>query len=194
MRWMDGMLGKLRNMPGWLILGAIIVGVMMLLQHFPWLLLLPVLLLLVVIWRDSARAPSLRKHGYQINLRSDRWVYEERADGNLRKVDLVKYESGPERTLFIPPLDEWTARVPPWAAERREEMLRKLMAWQSPAYIRYPADWDFTPEERAADDAAKLQEQQDLETMKRDLRIGEEDSPWIMEETAEGNVLFRRKE
>ncbi|MBX3739454.1 MAG: hypothetical protein KF712_00580 [Akkermansiaceae bacterium] len=173
-----------------------VAGIVGLLIAYPWLLLVPVAFVILsfpALWIRRRR--SLRNRGYFIGLsmRNSRWTYEERVDGILRKVDLAHRESAPETTLVVPTLAKWAEKAPPWALHRREEMFRKLISEEPATYISYPSDWEFTREESASQEAVESEGTQDIERMKRDLRIGQKDSEWKMETNAEGVSSFSRK-
>ena len=160
---------------------------------FPSLLLVLLGLLalgfLVLFFRHSS---SLNKKGYCFRVVKGTWHFEEMVDGVIRSAPLCDYEGGPEPSLPIPDIARWKAQVPEWAADRREEIFRKLEPGRH-YFIIHPSDWNFTPEELEKKKADEAEGAANMAKMRKDLRIGDPDSPWQEEISPDGVSHFSRK-
>lgn len=162
-----------------------------------WILLIPVALLILIFFVQALRHRNsikrdFERDGFTTRLKGNGWNFEEIDEQGLRSVSVFKFENGPEASYQIPDLEEW-ANKPDWTAGRREEIIRKMFQRMKPAYIGYPPDWSYTPEEKSAEEAEKLESEKFFEQMKKDFRIGEEDSEWKLEFTQEGVPTISRK-
>jgi hypothetical protein len=114
------------------------------LTSFPWLLLLPVAILVIgypvyLIRRTFA----LRWKGYFVaHSRQHRIIYEERRD------DLVAYipihtamvDHGCHEVI-VPTREEWLRTAPDWAKDRRDEIFKRIIKAQPKGWAALPDDW-----------------------------------------------------
>jgi hypothetical protein len=79
-------------------------------------------------WRSTGRKRALLRHGFHPGRRvGSNWAYEELHEGVVRAIELpLEYVGRGEYDVHIPSERDWLARMPPWARERRSEIIERL--------------------------------------------------------------------
>lgn len=112
--------------------------------NFPWILAIPVILILISLPIPKIRrSQALKKRGYFLIWGGEgRSSYEELTTAGARIVELPSEWTEVGRTeLFIPTKAEWELKAPDWAANRRDEIFQRVIAVWNGFEIHYPADW-----------------------------------------------------
>lgn len=112
--------------------------------NYPWILVLPVILILVSLTISKMRrARSFKKRGYCLVWgKEGRSAYMESVSAGTRIVDLPSEWTEVGRPeLFIPSRGEWTLKAPDWARGRRDEIFQRVVAVWNGFEIHYPTDW-----------------------------------------------------
>lgn len=114
------------------------------LVHFPWLLVILVIVMCSsLLIPQIRRSRSLKQRGYFLIWgREGASSYEEITYSSTRVVPLPSRwtESG-RSELFIPTEAEWALAAPEWASRRRDEIFRRVVSIWNGADIHYPQDW-----------------------------------------------------
>src|SRR6478735_12251555 len=81
-----------------------------------------------MFWRSTLRKRELTRRGYYTGQRvGTHWVYDELQDGVIRSLELLlDYAGRGEYDIHIPGPRDWRTDMPPWAQERREEIVERL--------------------------------------------------------------------
>lgn len=115
---------------------------------FPWILAIPVILILISLSIPRIRRyRALKKRGYFLIWGGEgRSSYEELTTAGTRIVDLPSEWTEVGRPeLFVPTKVDWELKAPDWAANRRDEIFQRVIAVWNGFEIHYPADWPSPP-------------------------------------------------
>jgi hypothetical protein len=112
--------------------------------HYPWLWMVPAILILIS-WPIPRirRSRSLKSRGFFFIWGSDgSSSYEEMAATGTRVVQLPsRWTEVGRPELFIPTRAEWKLTAPDWAANRRDEIFQRVVSVWDGFEIHYPQDW-----------------------------------------------------
>jgi hypothetical protein len=99
-------------------------------------------LLLQWYWRTTARKRSLTGRGFHAGRRvGAHWAYEELHDGVVVTLELpLEYVGRGDYDIHIPSEQDWRAHTPPWARERRGEIVERLQQVFKRSQIHFDAD------------------------------------------------------
>jgi hypothetical protein len=112
--------------------------------NFPWILVIPVVLILISLPIPKIRrSQALKKNGYFLIWgREGRSSYEELTTTGTQIVELPSEWTEVGRPeLFIPTKAEWELKAPDWAATRRDEVFQRVITVWNGFETHYPADW-----------------------------------------------------
>jgi hypothetical protein len=126
-------------------IAAIIIATTATISHFPWLLLIPVALILIAIpVYKIRRSMWLRKRGYFITAsRESPVVYEEMRDGAVSRIPIHTVDCGPgDYYVAVPTREEWSRIAPDWAQERRDEIFKRILKSRRKGSVALPDDWE----------------------------------------------------
>ena len=116
--------------------------------RYPWLLVIPGLLILVSwpIYRIR-RSMSLKRRGFFLDWGSSgASTYEETTVDGSRKVPIPSsWTENGRADLFIPTRSDWGHTAPDWAAQRRDEIFKRVVSVWNGFEIHYPVDWIHDP-------------------------------------------------
>jgi hypothetical protein len=106
-----------------------------------WAVFVPVVL--IPAWRFS-RALEVggerATRGWSGRRFKDYWVYEEAAGKDRPSLSLkLARESDDRYVLPVPDADTWRRTMPLWAADRRREIVARIVADWAPEDVRWPA-------------------------------------------------------
>ncbi len=129
---------------GFILLAAII-NIMSLIVGWWFLIALPIAIAAVFSILKAKRILSLRDKGYFAGRRfRGQWLYEEIHDGEVCMLPLKLENTEPGHfELYVPSLVDWSETVPLWAANRREEIVRRIAERFKESDIHYPPDWQI---------------------------------------------------
>jgi predicted RNA binding protein YcfA (HicA-like mRNA interferase family) len=98
-------------------------------------------------WRATARNRALLHRGFHTGRRvGSHWAYEELHDGVVATLELpLEYVGRGGHDIHIPSEHDWRARMPPWARDRREEIVERLQHVFKRSQIHFDADAADTP-------------------------------------------------
>jgi len=112
--------------------------------RYPWLLVIPVLIIPVSwpVYRIR-RSMSLKRRGFFLIWGSSgASTYEEKTVDGSRKVPIPSsWTENGRAELFIPTRSDWGHTAPDWAAQRRDEIFRRVVSVWNGFEIHYPNDW-----------------------------------------------------
>jgi hypothetical protein len=99
-------------------------------------------LLLQWYWRSTARKRALVRRGFHAGRRvGAHWAYEELHDGAVVTLELpLEYVGRGGYDIHIPSEHDWRANMPPWARERRDEIVERLHQVFKRSQIHFDAD------------------------------------------------------
>lgn len=105
------------------------------------------ILLLRWFWRATARKRALVRHGFHTGHRvGSHWAYEELHDGEIVALKLtLEYVGRGGYDIHIPSELDWRAIMPPWARERRDEIVERLQRVFKRSQIHFDADVASAP-------------------------------------------------
>jgi hypothetical protein len=105
------------------------------------------ILLLRWYWRTTARKRALTRLGYHAGRRvGAHWEYEELHDGVVVALELpLEYVGRGGYDIHIPSENDWRANMPPWARERRDEIVERLQRVFKRSQIHFDADAATAP-------------------------------------------------
>lgn len=98
-------------------------------------------------WRATARKRALVGHGFHAGRRvGSHWAYEELHDGFVVTLELpLEYVGRGGYDIHIPSERDWLANMPPWARERRDEIVGRLQRVFKRSQIHFDADAAAAP-------------------------------------------------
>ena len=98
-------------------------------------------------WRVSARKRGLLRRGYFVGRRVGmHWVYEELQSGEIVSIELpLDYVGRGEYEVHVPGERDWSARMPAWARERRDEIVERLKMVFKLSQLHFDADSESPP-------------------------------------------------
>jgi len=104
-------------------------------------------LLLQWYWRATARKRALLRRGFHTGRRvGAHWAYEEMHDGTVVTLELpLEYVGRGGYDIHIPSEHDWQANMPPWARERRSEIVERLQQVFKRSQIHFDADVASSP-------------------------------------------------
>ena len=111
----------------------------------PWLLLIPILLLLAIKPICAfKRWLALRWNGFFVrSTREYRAIYEERSGNEIRSIPLHTENFEPGRDhVVIPTRSEWNNLAPEWAKNRRDEIFQRVIKNWHKGWVWLPTDWE----------------------------------------------------
>jgi hypothetical protein len=93
-------------------------------------------------WRATARKRALGRRGFHAGRRvGSHWAYEELHDGIIVALELpLEYVGRGGYDIHIPSERDWLATMPPWARERRAEIVERLQQVFKRSQIHFDAD------------------------------------------------------
>jgi hypothetical protein len=93
-------------------------------------------------WRATARQRALTGRGFHAGQRvGSHWAYEELHDGVVVALELtLEYVGRGGYDIHIPSEHDWRANMPPWARERRDEIVERLQQVFKRSQIHFDAD------------------------------------------------------
>ena len=93
-------------------------------------------------WRATARKRALVGRGFHAGRRvGSHWAYEELHDGVVLTLELpLEYVGRGGYDIHIPSERDWLATAPPWARERRAEIVERLQRVFKRSQIHFDAD------------------------------------------------------
>lgn len=99
-------------------------------------------LLLRWYWRATARQRALTRQGFHAGRRvGSHWAYEELHEGVVVALELpLEYVGRGGYDIHIPSEHDWLASMPPWARERRAEIVERLQQVFKFSQIHFDAD------------------------------------------------------
>jgi predicted RNA binding protein YcfA (HicA-like mRNA interferase family) len=79
-------------------------------------------------WRSTERKRALLRQGFHPGRRvGSHWAYEELHEGTVMAIELpLEYVGRGEYDVHVPSERDWLARMPPWARNRRSEIVERL--------------------------------------------------------------------
>jgi hypothetical protein len=94
-------------------------------------------------WRRTTRLRALNKQGYFAGRHHGTvWVYEEVHGDTVDTLELpLSYAGRGEYELTVPGDDAWRTGMPPWAKDRRVEIIERITQAGGPRYVHYPQDF-----------------------------------------------------
>jgi hypothetical protein len=106
-----------------------------------------VTLLLHWYWRATARNRALTRRGFHTGRRvGSHWAYEELHDGAVVAIELpLEYVGRGGYDIHIPSEHDWRATMPPWARDRREEIVGRLQQVFKRSQMHFDADGASAP-------------------------------------------------
>lgn len=106
-----------------------------------------VIILLRWYWRATARKRALLGRGFHAGQRvGAHWAYEELHDGVVVALELpLEYVGRGSYDIHIPSERDWLASMPPWARERRGEIVDRLQQVFKRSQIHFDADAASAP-------------------------------------------------
>jgi hypothetical protein len=98
-------------------------------------------------WRVTARKRALLRRGYFTGRRVGmHWVYEELQSGEILAIELpLDYVGRGEYEVHVPGERDWSARMPAWARERRDEIVERLKMVFKLSQLHFDADSEPPP-------------------------------------------------
>ena len=104
-------------------------------------------LLLQWYWRTTARNRALLRRGFHAGRRvGAHWAYEELHDGVVVTLELpLEYVGRGGYEIHIPSEHDWRTGMPPWARERRGEIVERLQQVFKRSQIHFDADAADSP-------------------------------------------------
>jgi hypothetical protein len=95
----------------------------------------------------TARKRALLRRGFHAGRRvGSHWEYEELHDGEIVALELqLEYVGRGGYDIHIPSEHDWVANMPPWARERREEIVGRLQQVFKRSQIHFDADAASAP-------------------------------------------------
>ena len=98
-------------------------------------------------WRATARRRALARQGFHTGQRvGSHWAYEELHDGGVVSIELpLEYVGRGGYDIHIPSEHDWLAHMPPWARERRAEIVERLQQVFKRSQIHFDADAAAAP-------------------------------------------------
>lgn len=93
-------------------------------------------------WRATARQRALTRHGFHTGRRvGSHWAYEELHDGVVVSIELpLEYVGRGGYDIHVPSERDWLANMPPWARDRRDEIVERLQQVFKRSQIHFDAD------------------------------------------------------
>ena len=93
-------------------------------------------------WRATARRRALSGRGFHAGRRvGSQWAYEELHDGIVVSLELpLEYVGRGGYDIHIPSEHDWLANMPPWARDRRGEIVERLQQVFKRSQIHFDAD------------------------------------------------------
>ena len=93
-------------------------------------------------WRATARQRALTRHGFHAGRRvGSHWAYEELHDGVVVAIELpLEYVGRGGYDIHVPSERDWLANMPPWARDRRDEIVERLQQVFKRSQIHFDAD------------------------------------------------------
>jgi hypothetical protein len=100
-----------------------------------------------MFWRSTLRKRELLRRGYYIGRRvGTHWVYDELQDGLIESLEFpLEYIGRGEYDIHIPGQQDWRNGMPPWARERRDEIVDKLATVFKRSQIHFEPDSAQSP-------------------------------------------------
>ena len=95
-----------------------------------------------MFWRTTQRKRELVRRGYYTGRRvGTYWVYDELQDGVIESLELpLDYVGRGEYDIHIPGQQDWRTGMPPWARDRREEIIERLLTVFKRSQIHFDPD------------------------------------------------------
>jgi hypothetical protein len=105
------------------------------------------ILMLRWYWRSTARKRALLSRGFHAGRRvGSHWAYEELHDGVVVALELpLEYVGRGGYDIHVPSEQDWQATMPPWARERRGEIVERLQQVFKRSQIHFDADAAAAP-------------------------------------------------
>lgn len=100
-----------------------------------------------MFWRASLRKRELLRRGYYTGRRvGTHWVYDELQDGLIESLEFpLEYIGRGEYDIHIPGQRTWRHGMPPWARERRAEIVERLQTVFKRSQIHFDPDSAQSP-------------------------------------------------
>jgi len=100
-----------------------------------------------MFWRDTLRKRSLLRRGYYTGQRVGAyWVYDELHAGVIESIEfLLDYAGRGEYDIHVPGPQDWRTGMPPWAQERREEIVERLATVFKRSQMQFEPDSPQSP-------------------------------------------------
>lgn len=98
-------------------------------------------------WRSTTRQRALSGQGFHTGRRvGSHWAYEELHDGEIVALQLtLEYVGRGGYDIHIPSEHDWRANMPPWARERRDQIVERLQRVFKRSQIHFDADATSAP-------------------------------------------------
>ena len=105
-----------------------------------WAVFVPIVL--IPLWRfawSSGPRGHLAGQGWSGRRFKNYWIYEEKQGKERPSLSLKLERAGLDRfVLVVPPEAEWRRTMPLWAAERRDEIMRRVTESWAPEDVKWP--------------------------------------------------------
>ena len=95
-----------------------------------------------MFWRATQRKRVLLRQGWFAGRRTgNHWAYDELHDGMIESIELpLDYVGRGEYDIHVPGQQDWPATMPPWARDRREEIVERLATVFKRSQMLFDAD------------------------------------------------------
>ena len=95
-----------------------------------------------MFWRATQRKRVLLRQGWFAGRRTgNHWAYDELHDGMIESIELpLDYVGRGEYDIHVPGQQDWLATMPPWARDRREEIVERLATVFKRSQMLFDAD------------------------------------------------------
>lgn len=95
-----------------------------------------------MFWRVTLRKRELLRRGHYTGRRvGTHWVYDELQDGVIESLEFpLEYIGRGEYDIHIPGQQDWHHGMPPWARERRAEIIERLQMVFKRSQIHFEPD------------------------------------------------------
>jgi len=95
-----------------------------------------------MFWRSTQRKRELLRQGWFAGRRvGNHWAYDEVHDGLIESIELpLDYVGRGEYEIHVPGKQDWIAAMPPWARDRREEIVERLATVFKRSQMMFDAD------------------------------------------------------